>query len=170
MNDLDQQLQDREESNLAAMVGDLARRTTVSIGTAECLTEGRIATRLGRTREPHSWFVGGIVADSPQLKRGLLQVSATSLVSEQAAREMAVAARVLLHADLCLAVTGSAEPTGGRAAGTVCFAVADRGGVVCETRHLPGAPAEVAAAATAHALALVRRRLTAHWQRHRVAS
>lgn len=170
MNALDTQLQEREELNLAAMVSDLARRTGTTIATAECLTDGRVASRLGNAREAASWFVGGIVADSIQVKRQLLQVQAPTFVSEQAAREMALAARTLLGADLCIAITGG-DPAGvDRAIGTVCFAIADASGVLTETKHAGGQTQHSAGYATQHALTMVRRRLTAHWQRYRTAS
>lgn len=170
MNALDNQLQEREEINLAALISDLARRTGMTIATAECLTNGRIASRLGNARQAESWFVGGIVADSIQVKRQLLQVRAASIVSEQAAREMAVAGRSLLGADLCIALTGGSGAGLDRAAGTVCFAVADRDGVLAESRHIPGSTQDSAGYASQHALTMVRRRLTANWQRYRTAS
>lgn len=170
MDALDHQLQEREEINLAALISDLARRTGMTIATAECLTNGRVASRLGNAREAESWFNGGVVADSLQVKRQVLQVRATSMVSEQAAREMAVAARTLLSADLCVALTGGSGTALDRAAGTVCFAIADRGGVLTETRHIPGSTQDSASYASQHALTMVRRRLTASWQRYRTAS
>lgn len=170
MNALDSQLQEREELNLAALISDLAGRTGLTIATAECLTNGRIASRLGNARHARSWFIGGIVADSIQVKRQVLQVRASAIVSEQAAREMAVGTRTLFGADLCIAVTGGRDAGLDRAPGTVCFAIADRDGVLAETKHLPAAAHDSAGCATEHALTMVRRRLTAHWQRYRSAS
>lgn len=170
MNAEDQALHEREETNLAAMIGDLAGRLSLTVAAAESLTSGRIAARLGRTRGSSAWFTGAIVADCVAAQRRVLQVRAHALVSEQAAREMAVAGRTLMGADVCVAVTGGDLTVAGRAPGTVCFAVADRDGVLAETRHIPGPAADVAALAAEYALTMVRRRLTAHWQRYRTAS
>lgn len=153
--------------NLAALVGDLARRTGITIATAESLTNGRIASRLGAARQSSAWFAGALIADSTQVKRRVLQVRAHSIVSEQAAREMAAGGRTLLGADLCVAVTGASASGSDRAPGTVCFAIADREGLLAQTKHLPGPAEEVAVLACQYALTMVRRRLTAHWQRHR---
>ena len=67
------------------------------------------------------------------MKRSVLGVTAESVVSEEAAREMAEGAQRVLGADVGIAVTGVAGPTeqDGVAVGTVCFGIA-----------LPGRPTE----------------------------
>lgn len=166
MNTVDDELREREEITLAALVSDLARRLGMRVASAECLTDGRISSRMGNARHAQDWYVGGIVADTEQVKRQVLGVRASSVVSEQAAREMATAARTLFAGDLCVAVTGARDPLG-RPSGRVCFAIADKVGVLAESRHLVGP--DVASRVTEYALTLVRRRLTAQWQRHRAA-
>ena len=56
----------------------------------------------------------------------MLDVTADSVVSEDAAREMAEGARRVLRADVGIAVTGVAGPAeqDGVAVGTVCFGIA----------------------------------------------
>ena len=113
----------------------IAERLTelnLTLATAESCTGGLIAHRITEVSGASSFFHGGVVAYSNALKESLLEVSHATLeefgaVSEATAREMAEGACRLLGADLAVAVTGIAGPTGGtpeKPVGLVYIAVA----------------------------------------------
>lgn len=113
----------------------LARR--LRLVTAESCTGGLIAAACTALAGSSEWFERGMVSYSNESKTELLGVPADLIarhgaVSEEVARAMAEGALTHSHADLALAVTGIAGPTGGSPAkpvGTVWLAWALRGGV-----------------------------------------
>ena len=110
----------------------LARGWTFA--TAESCTGGLIARRMTSVPGSSRYFLGGVVAYDNALKTGLLGVRAATLrqhgaVSEPTVREMAEGARNRLGADVTLAVSGIAGPTGGtpdKPVGTIWLAAATR--------------------------------------------
>jgi nicotinamide-nucleotide amidase len=105
-----------------------------SLGVAESLTGGLIGARIVNVEGASDTFRGTIASYATDVKRSLLGVTAPSVVSDQAAREMAEAAQRVLGADVGIAATGVAGPTeqDGVAVGTVYFGLA-----------IPGVPTEV---------------------------
>ncbi|HEY1738879.1 MAG TPA: competence/damage-inducible protein A [Acidimicrobiia bacterium] len=138
-----------EEVELRAVLGDLIfgvddetmefavldrlRGRGWTLGIAESLTGGLISSRIVNVPGASDVFKGAVVSYATDVKRDVLDVTAPSVVSEAAAKEMAEGVRRLLQCDVALAVTGVAGPTeqDGVAVGTVCFAMA-----------LPGVPTE----------------------------
>jgi len=106
----------------------LARRWTLCV--AESCTGGGVGYALTGQSGSSQWFTGGVICYDDDVKRRLLGVPDGLLrkygaVSEQVAIAMAQGVRKLLHADLSVAVTGVAGPTGGSAqkpVGTVWIA------------------------------------------------
>ena len=103
---------------------------------------------------------GGIVSYATEIKTKLLAVDPTTIerdgvVSERTAREMAHGARVSLDADVVVAVTGIAGPSGaqdGKPVGTVCFGV-EAGSVLRScTRRFDGGRDSVRQQTVAYAL------------------
>ncbi len=137
----------------------LAVEKGVSIATAESCTAGNVAARLTHFSGASEFFVGGIVAYSDQVKEGLLGVTtlpAHGAVSEETAAEMAAGAQRLTGADLAVAITGIAGPTGGteeKPVGTVCFAVTRGGQTETTTRHFRGNRSSIVERSTNFALA-----------------
>ncbi len=135
-----------------------------TLGVAESLTGGLVASRLVNVVGASSWFRGAVVSYASEVKYDVLGVPEGPVVSPEAARAMAEGAGRVLGADVGLAVTGVAGPDSqdGQAPGTVYVGLA-----------LPGQPAEAAALtvpgdrdrirqyATISALDLLRRRLGA---------
>ena len=129
-------------TSLARALGRLAKRKRVLIATAESCTGGGVATAITRISGSAKWFDRGFVTYSNEAKREMLGVAQRSLrnhgaVSEVVAREMARGALARSPADVVVAVTGIAGPTGGsrsKPVGTVWFAWAGRGNIV-QTRH-----------------------------------
>lgn len=134
------------------------------IATAESCTGGSIGARLTDVPGSSAWFQGGVVAYDNAIKTGVLGVSDATLaehgaVSEPVGREMAEGARRALKADVAVAVTGIAGPTGGTAekpVGTVVIAVTSPGGTRVRTHRLGGDRALVRQHATVLALDAVR--------------
>ncbi len=127
-----------------ALVSELkaARKT---MATAESCTGGWIAKAVTDIPGSSETFGYGVVAYSNGAKESLLGVQTATLeqngaVSETVVAEMARGALRLSGADVAVAVSGIAGPTGGSAekpVGTVCFAWARRDGsaVKTETRR-----------------------------------
>jgi nicotinamide-nucleotide amidase len=146
---------------LAAELGRvlLARGWRVSV--AESCTGGLVAAAITSVAGSSDWFDVGYVTYSNAAKAALLGVPEATLaahgaVSEETARAMATGALAKSGADLAVAVTGIAGPSGGTPAkpvGTVCFAWAAKGGAVeSATRRFDGNRAGVRAASVHCAL------------------
>ena len=125
---------------------DLKKRGLV-LATAESCTGGWAAQAMTAIAGSSDWFERGFVTYSNDAKQEMLGVTPATLqsrgaVSEETAREMALGALQRSKADVALAVTGVAGPTGGSDAkpvGTVCFAWATKNGEVrAETRRFAG--------------------------------
>ncbi len=130
------------------------------MATAESCTGGLIAARCTDLAGSSTWFERGFVTYSNAAKSELLGVPALLIeqhgaVSEPVARAMALGAVRHAHAQVSVAVTGVAGPSGGSAekpVGTVWLAwcVDERVDSVC--RHFTGDRAAIRAATVAHAL------------------
>jgi len=129
---------------LAEQVGRALKARGMMLATAESCTGGGVAQAVTEISGSSAWFERGFVTYSNQAKVEMLGVRPATLqargaVSEAAVREMAVGALSLSHAQLALAVSGIAGPTGGtpeKPVGTVWFAWAMRDGEVHVCRHL----------------------------------
>lgn len=142
------------------------------LATAESCTGGLIAAACTELAGSSAWFDRGFVTYSNEAKTDQLGVPADLIAQHGAvSREVAcaMASGALRHslADIAVAVTGVAGPTGGspeKPVGTVWLAWAERCGDEAPTVHaervsLPGSRAEVRAATVARALAGLRNRL-----------
>lgn len=135
-------------------IAEVAGRCSWTVGCAESLTSGAIASALGAGPQASEWFRGGVVAYSVEVKHELLDVPQVPVVSREAALAMAQGARARLGADVAVAVTGvgGPEPQDGLEPGTVWFGVAWPGGEHAERHVLDGSPAEVVERTTRRAL------------------
>ncbi|HPB11890.1 MAG TPA: nicotinamide-nucleotide amidohydrolase family protein [Kiritimatiellia bacterium] len=135
----------------------------VTLATAESCTGGLVAARITAVPGSSAAFLGGVVSYANAAKMALLDVPQSVLdqagaVSEACAAAMADGARQRLNADLAVAVTGIAGPTGGtpeKPIGLVCFGLAAADGVRTEHRIFTGDREAVRLQATEHALALL---------------
>jgi len=123
-----------DDETMESAVLELLRGRGWSLGIAESLTGGLIGARIVNVPGASETFRGTIASYATDVKRSVLGVTAASVVSEAAAREMAEAAQRVLGADVGVSATGVAGPTEqeGVAVGTVYFGLA-----------LPGLPTEV---------------------------
>jgi nicotinamide-nucleotide amidase len=151
------------------LLADLLQKRGWTMATAESCTGGLIAGACTDLSGSSNWFDRGFVTYSNAAKTELLGVDAALIaqhgaVSEPVARAMAAGAIARSQAQVAVAVTGVAGPTGGSAekpVGTVWFGFALPGEVLTETRRFDGDRAAVRAATVEHAL----RRLVALLQR-----
>ncbi len=167
-----------EESELRVILGDLVfgiddqtmeyavldrlRTRGWTLGVAESLTGGLISSRIVNVPGASDVFRGSVVSYATDVKRDVLDVAAPSVVSEDAAREMAEGVRRLLQCDVAIAATGVAGPTeqDGVAVGTVCFAIALPGvAVETVTTRMPGDRDRIRQFATISVMNLLRLRL-----------
>lgn len=152
---------DSDTQTLAIELGRalLARRRRVTV--AESCTGGLVAGAITSVAGSSDWFEVGYITYSNAAKVALLGVPEATLaahgaVSEETARAMAEGALSKSGADLAVAVTGIAGPSGGtpsKPVGTVCFAWAVKeGGVESATYRFDGDRAVVRAASVRCAL------------------
>ncbi|BAV34041.1 competence damage-inducible protein A [Sulfuricaulis limicola] len=123
-----------EIETLARAVSHELKRQGLMLVTAESCTGGWVAQMITSVSGSSEWFERGFVAYTNLAKREMLGVKTTILsrygaVSEQTARAMAEGALTHSHAQVALAITGIAGPSGGtpeKPVGTVCFAWAGK--------------------------------------------
>ena len=149
--------------NTDALCGQLAQRLLARgwmLATAESCTGGLIAAACTALSGSSNWFDCGLVTYSNEAKTELLGVDAALIaqhgaVSEVVARAMAFGAVRRSRAQVGIAVTGVAGPTGGTAdkpVGTVWFGYQVDGRLTSETVRFAGDRAAVRAATVEHAL------------------
>lgn len=140
--------------NLATQLGELLKSHGLMLVTAESCTGGGVAAAITEVAGSSAWFERGFVTYSNLSKVELLGVAEETLrlhgaVSEAAVREMVAGALQRSHAQVALAVSGIAGPSGGtpeKPVGTVWFAWAIKDDVPHARRHhLSGSRSEVRA-------------------------
>jgi nicotinamide-nucleotide amidase len=156
--------------DLASLAASLLRRGWM-LSTAESCTGGMIAAACTDLAGSSQWFERGFVSYSNEAKQEMLGVPHALIeqhgaVSEAVAQAMVLGALQKSQAQVALAVTGIAGPTGGSQAkpvGTVCFAWglptdggptigAETAWVKVQTCQFEGDRAGVRQATLAHAL------------------
>jgi nicotinamide-nucleotide amidase len=151
---------------LEAVVGDLLKARGLTIAAAESCTGGLLLGRLTEIPGSSAWVIGGVVAYANEVKVRDLGVPPALIeehgaVSEPVAIAMANGVRERLGADLAVAITGIAGPSGGTDAkpvGMVVIAATGLGERV-RTFKFTGDRRMVRALSTAAALDMVRRAL-----------
>jgi len=134
------------DADLAAVLGELLLKSGRRLAVAESCTGGLVARRITTVPGSSRYFECGFVTYSNESKQKLLGVRRQLLLRHGAvSRQVAVAmARGVLRrtkADLSLAITGIAGPTGGtpeKPVGLVYMAVDDRGKITARKFNFPG--------------------------------
>jgi nicotinamide-nucleotide amidase len=146
---------------LAVEVGRALSARGLMLATAESCTGGWIAEAVTMVPGSSDWFERGFVSYTYISKREMLGVAGDTLgthgaVSEQAVHEMAQGAIVRSRAQVAVAVSGVAGPSGGtveKPVGTVCFAWCVRDGAAeTATKHFEGDREAVRRQSVVHAL------------------
>lgn len=154
----------KDSDSLEASVGRLLKDRGLKIAVAESCTGGLISHRLTEISGSSAYFECGIVVYSNESKTELLKVprefiEAHGAVSPETAAKMAEGVRSMSRADLGLATTGIAGPTGGtpeKPVGTVYIALADSEAVRVENFQFSGTRTQIKIVTAQAALNLVR--------------
>jgi nicotinamide-nucleotide amidase len=138
---------------------DVARRVVAglegrSVATAESCTAGRVAEVLASVEKASDFLRGGLVAYQEPVKRELLGVTARSVLSTEAAEQMAAGAAALFGADVTVSTTGVAgdDEEDGSPPGTVYIATSVDGVVSSRVHRFTGSAEEVCDQARRQAL------------------
>ena len=147
--------------DLADRVGRALADRGLMLATAESCTGGWIAEAVTMIPGSSAWFERGFVTYTYISKREMLGVSDETLeahgaVSEPVVQQMVDGALARSHAQVAVAVSGTAGPGGGtreKPVGTVCFAWGvEDGAMRAETRHFKGDREAVRRQSVAYAL------------------
>jgi len=103
--------------SLEQEVGNLLRQKGLTLGLVESASGGLISHRTTNVSGSSDYYKGSVTAYSNEVKSKVVGVSEDTInqygaVSPQVAEEMAQGGRKLLAADICLADTGIAGPSG----------------------------------------------------------
>lgn len=98
-------------------VGNLLRQKRLTLGVVESATGGLISHRITNVSGSSDYYRGSVTAYSNEVKIKVIGVKEETInrygaVSSQVAEEMAQGGRKILAADICLADTGIAGPSG----------------------------------------------------------
>ena len=129
-----------DQQTMESVLFDILREKKLTLGVAESVTGGLVAGRLTAVVGASDVFRGGIVSYASDVKFDVLGVTPGPVVSESAAKEMAVGVRKALGSDIGLSLTGVAGPAeqDGVKVGTVCVGIAFSDGTTKSTTfHLP---------------------------------
>ena len=159
MNDASSEMK-YDTPSLVLRLAELLQHKGWMMATAESCTGGLIAGACTDLSGSSNWFERGFVTYSNAAKIELLGVgagliAAEGAVSEAVAHAMAEGAVARSAAQVAVAVTGVAGPTGGspeKPVGTVWFGWSVAGHVRTERRRFDGDRAAVRAATVHHAL------------------
>jgi nicotinamide-nucleotide amidase len=135
-----------------------------TLGVAESLTGGFIGARIANVPGASRTFRGSIASYATEVKRSVLGVTAEHVVTEEAAKQMAEGAQLVLSADVGISATGVAGPDEmeGQPVGTVWYAIAVPGHETeAVTARLPFDRERIRQFSTISVLNLLRMRLLA---------
>lgn len=133
------------KDRLAEVVGDLYQEKAWNLMTAESCTGGRLASEIVAIAGSSAYYQGSIVAYDNALKEDLLYVPNEVIekhgaVSEETVRAMVQGGlRRVGTADVCIAISGVAGPSGGteeKPVGTVWMAVGSKDRII--TKRIKG--------------------------------
>lgn len=158
-----------DDTDVASLIGDLAARAGVTFAVAESCTGGMLGSQLTSVAGSSSWFRGGAIVYSNELKVELAGVLKATLdahgaVSDPVANELAAGIRRRCASTIGIGITGIAGPGGGsqdKPVGTVHVAIADEHGVDIKRVVIPGDRSAIRRRACMLALQLARRRMLA---------
>jgi len=107
-----------EDIPIEKLIGNLLTSKGLMIATAESCTGGNIAHKFTLIPGSSEFFKGSVVAYSNEVKLSVLGVSAEAIevhgaVSQVVVEQMAEGVRKLMKADISVATSGVAGPTGG---------------------------------------------------------
>ena len=128
-----------DDDTMESVVLDLLKEQGLTLGLAESLTGGLIASRICDIPGASAAFRGAIVSYASEVKFEVLGLPVGPVVSEAAVRAMAEGAVRVLGADCAIAVTGVAGPDSqdGEEPGVVFMATLVDGEVIATRAKFP---------------------------------
>jgi nicotinamide-nucleotide amidase len=159
-----------EDEDLQDAVIGLLKERRQTVATAESVTAGLVARRLGQVPGASACLLGGIIAYDARIKTELLGVP-SSLIHEQGVisaavvEAMAVGCRERFRADFAVSTVGLAGPGGGTSeqpVGLVFAGLAWTGGVISKSYNWLGTREEIQSRTAKLALNLLRLHLIGH--------
>jgi nicotinamide-nucleotide amidase len=153
-----------EDEELEDAVIHLLKEKQWTLATAESVTAGLVAERLGRVPGASECFMGGVVAYTNPVKVEMLAVPEQlieqhGVISAPVVEAMAVGCRARFRTDLAVATVGLAGPGGGtpdKPVGLVFAGLAWDGGVSSQTFSWVGKRTEIQSRTAKMALNMVR--------------
>jgi len=133
-------------ANLEQEVGNLLRRKRLTLGIVESATGGLISHLITNVPGSSDYYKGSVTAYSNEAKIKVVGVKADTIskygaVSYQAVEEMAQGGRKILAADICLADTGIAGPSGAtpeKPVGLFYIGLSHQAGTYSQKHHFQG--------------------------------
>jgi nicotinamide-nucleotide amidase len=140
-----------DDEDLQDVVGRLLSERRLTVATAESITAGLVAHRLGQVPGASSWLLGGVVSYDNRIKTEILGVPVEMLaehgaVSAPVVEAMAVGVRSRFGAHLAVSTVGLAGPGGctpEKPVGLVYVGLAWEGGVTSQSFNWGGTRQEV---------------------------
>ena len=129
-----------DEQTMESVVLDILRKKNLTLAVAESVTGGLASGRLTAVPGASDVFRGAVVSYASEVKYEVLGITNEVVVSEAAAKEMAIGVRKALGSDIGLSLTGVAGPSEqqGVKVGMLCVGVAlADGSAKSMTMHLP---------------------------------
>lgn len=156
-----------DRDSMEIVTGHLLKMKKLTLATAESCTGGLIGQMITNVPGSSTFFLGGVISYSNNLKSRLLGIDPALIkrvgaVSHEVADAMAQGIRNLSGADISLAVTGIAGPGGGseeKPVGTVYVAMANKTGVEVKRCAFTGNRRQIRLLTAFTALDMVRRHL-----------
>ena len=107
----------KRDETLESTISEIFTQNAITLAVAESCTGGLVSNLLTNVKGSSAFFLGGIVSYSNKVKEDLLKVSEKlikefGVISAEVAIAMASGARERIQADIGLAITGIAGPTG----------------------------------------------------------
>ena len=130
-------------TSLEQEVGNLLRQKGLTLGVVESATGGLISHLITNVPGSSDYYKGSVIAYSNKVKIKVVGVKGDTInkygaVSYQVAEEMAQGGRKILAADICLADTGVAGPSGdtpGKPLGLFYIGLSHQAGT-CSQKHI----------------------------------
>jgi len=132
--------------SLEQEIGNLLRQKGLTLGVVESASGGLISHRITNVPGSSDYYKGSVTAYSNEVKIKVAGVREDTInrygaVSPQVAEEMAQGGRKTLAADICLADTGIAEPSGatpGKPVGLFYIGLSHRAGTYSQKHNFHG--------------------------------
>lgn len=108
----------KNNETLPHIIGQLLKDNDKTLSVAESCTAGRLGSEITSVAGSSTWFEGGIIAYSNDVKTNILKIDPEIIdtdgaVSKRCAIAMASGVRTITNSDYALSITGIAGPDGG---------------------------------------------------------